>query len=329
VSSVTRYGVWSRTASVAVRDSLALGSAQAFGLTALGVIWMVDGALQFQPYFFHHFVDGVIAPNASGQPGIIGHPITLIANLLRPVQVPFNAFAAVVEVAIGAALLIRRAVRPVLLVSFVWAFGIWFAGEGLGRIFTGSAPNAFTGVIGTAPLYIVVGLVVWPRQVSPGETSPASWLIGQRGTRAIWALLWLGGAAVWLLPANAGPDALHDLLSGAPAGAGWLSSLQSSAATAVAGDGGAIAIALAIASAAIGASVLSSRTEQIGLAASIPLSLTGWVLVEGFGALFTGTGTDVGTNPLMILLAVLLLAMSAHRAPNASRIPAATPGTAA
>jgi hypothetical protein len=65
-------------------------------------------------------------------------------------------------------------------------------------------------------------------------------------------------------------------------------------------------------------------TERIGLIASIPLLLIGWVLVEGFWALFTGTATDVGTNPLMILLAVQLFALSLQRAPHAVRDTAVT-----
>lgn len=290
------------------------------------MIWIVDGALQLQPYFFHHFIAGVIAPNASGQPGIIGDPITLIANLLQPVQGPFNAFVAIVELLIGAALLTRRAIKPVLLASFAWALGIWFTGEGLGHVFTGTTPNAFAGVIGTAPLYIVAGLLVWPREAQPGHMTPTAGVLGRRGARAIWALLWLAGAALWLMPANNGPGGLHDLFTGAPAGASWLSSLQSSAATAVAGAGSGLAIALAIASAAIGMSVMSSRTERIGLIASVPLLLIGWVLAEGFGAVFTGTATDVGTNPLMMLLAVQLLALGVERVPQAGRIQAATAG---
>jgi len=325
-SITTSAGIGSRAASAFRPDNTTLGTAQRLGLIALGLLWLIDGLLQLQPYLFHHFISGVVAPNASGQPGIIGDPITQIANLLKPVQAPFNAFAAIVEVAIGVALLTRRAIKPVLLVSFAWALGIWFAGEGLGGIFTSSTPNAFTGVIGTAPLYILAGLIVWPREQQPGQTTAATGLLGRTGARAVWVVLWTAAAVSWLLPSNDGSGALRDLFSGAPSGAGWLSSLQSSAASAVAGRGTALAIVLAIVSAGIGVSVLSSRTERIGLIASIPLLLIGWVLVEGFGALFTGTATDVGTNLLMILLAVQLFALSVQRAPHAARdnaVPAA------
>jgi hypothetical protein len=315
----TSAGIGARAAAALRPNHTTLSSAQRIGLIALGLLWLLDGLLQLQPYFFHHFIGGVIAPNASGQPGIIGDPITMIANLLKPVQAPFNAFAAIIEVAIGAALLTRRALKPVLLISFAWALGIWFAGEGLGGIFTSSTPNAFTGVIGTAPLYIVAGLIAWPREQRPGRASAATGLLGRSATRAVWVVLWMAAAASWLLPSNDGPEALHDLFSGAPSGTGWLSSVHSSAASAVAGQGTGLAIALAIVSAAIGISVMFSRTERIGLIAAIGLLLIGWVLVEGVGALFTGTATDVGTNPLMILLAVQLFALSVERAPNAVR----------
>jgi len=47
----------------------------------LGVIWLIDGALQFQPYMFAKtFITGVILPNAQGQPGVIADPITWIAT---------------------------------------------------------------------------------------------------------------------------------------------------------------------------------------------------------------------------------------------------------
>ncbi len=44
------------------------------GQIVLGLFWLIDGLIQLQPYFFHHFAAGVIAPNAVGQPGLIGSP---------------------------------------------------------------------------------------------------------------------------------------------------------------------------------------------------------------------------------------------------------------
>jgi hypothetical protein len=51
----------------------------------LGLLWVIDGVLQFQPYMFGKtFITGVLLPNAAGQPGIIGAPITWIAHLIEP-----------------------------------------------------------------------------------------------------------------------------------------------------------------------------------------------------------------------------------------------------
>jgi hypothetical protein len=73
----------------------------------------------------------------------------------------------------------------------------------------------------------------------------------------------MGGlAALWLLPANHAAGAVHDAIANAPSGAGWLSSIESSAATAAEGRALAIAILTAGLSAAIGLGVLRNRCTQ-------------------------------------------------------------------
>jgi hypothetical protein len=153
----------------------------------LGLLWLVDGLLQFQPYMFGKtFITGVLLPNATGQPGIIGAPITWIAHLIEPRVAVFNAFAATLQVLIGLGLLYRRTVKPALLVSFFWAIGIWFTGEGFGMIFTGNA-SPLTGAPGAALLYVLVGLLCWPRSGTlrrPNrERVGRLGLIGERGWR--------------------------------------------------------------------------------------------------------------------------------------------------
>lgn len=270
---------------------------------ALGVLWLIDGALQFQPYMFGKpFVTDVLLPNASGQPGIIGAPITWIANLIEPYVTPFNAFAATLQVLIGLGLLHRRTVRPALLVSFVWALGIWFTGEGLGLIFTGSA-NPLTGAPGAAILYVLAGLMCWPRDES------ALGLLGVRGAQLAWATIWLLSAALWLLPANAGAGATHDAIAAAPAGVAWLTRLLSSSASAAAGQGTVIAVVMAIVSAAIAVSALGNWRPRAFLATAIAIELVFWFLGQGLGGLFTAQATDLSTAPLMIFIAAAVWAV--------------------
>jgi hypothetical protein len=291
------------------------------GQIVLGLIWCVDGLLKLQPYFFEHFVTGVIDPSAAGQPGAIRHPVVWIGDLIRPHQAIFVLLAVLAEVSIGVGLLIPRTVKPALLVSFAWAINVWVTGEGVGFVFAGATPDPLTGILGTAPLYIVAGLLVWPRDARSGETEPNFGLLGERGARLVWASLWLAAAALWLFPANAGANALSAAFTSAPSGMGWLSSLHSSAANLVGDSGMTAALVLAVISAEIGLCVLWARGTRVALIGSMALSLAFWFLAEGLGGLFTGQATDVGTGPLMILIAALLLPLAAQGTGVASPTP--------
>src|SRR5437016_7403281 len=50
---------------------------------ALGVLWLLDGALQAQPFMFTSgFATQVIGPVAQGQPGVVSGPITLALTVI-------------------------------------------------------------------------------------------------------------------------------------------------------------------------------------------------------------------------------------------------------
>ncbi|MFZ0090903.1 MAG: hypothetical protein WAL63_15440 [Solirubrobacteraceae bacterium] len=289
------------------------------GQLVLGLLWLIDGALQFQPYMFGRtFITGVILPSASGQPGIIRTPIAWIAGLIEPRVAVFNALAATLQVVIGVGLLYRRTVKPALLVSFFWATSIWFAGEGLGMLFTGTA-SPLTGAPGAALLYCLVGLMCWPPaatiSVSGSRLVRLPERFGEPAARCAWAAIWLGSAVLWLLPANDGAEAAHDAIVAVPSGAGWLSNVLSSAAKVTAGRGTTIAIAMATLSIAIGVSVVCSWHARLFLALAIVISIGYWSIGQGLGGVFTGQATDVGTAPVMILIASICFAReSATRA---------------
>ncbi|MGH2874624.1 MAG: hypothetical protein ACRDLV_00065, partial [Solirubrobacteraceae bacterium] len=129
---------------------------------------------------------------------------------------------------------------------------------------------------------------------------------------------------LWLLPANRAAGAVHDQIVGAPAGAGWLSSLHSTLATAAAGHGLAIAIIAASVSGFIGLAVLLDRATRPALALAVIVALVYFVAGQGVGGVLTGSGTDPGSGPLLILLAAALWV----GAPGASPGDAPVPGTA-
>lgn len=204
------------------------------GQVALGTIWLIDSALQFQPVMFgRSFVTGVILPNASGQPAVLAAPINWIGHQIEPHAALFNALAATLQVLIGLGLMSRRTVKFSLAVSFIWALAIWIVGEGVGGVLTGTA-NPLTGAPGAALLYVVVGLMVWPRN---GDSV--------RGERRAWAALWLASAGLWLLPANQSPGSVHDAIASAPSGADWLATTLRAVAHMAAGQGTPIALTMA------------------------------------------------------------------------------------
>ncbi|MBV8221604.1 MAG: hypothetical protein JO325_24330 [Solirubrobacterales bacterium] len=268
------------------------------------MIWLIDGALQLQPFMFGRgFVTQIIAPNEVDQPGFFAGPIRLAAHLIEPRMVMFNLFAATIQLLIGIGLIYRPTVKAALLTSFGWALGIWWIGEGLGGLFTGHA-SPLTGAPGAALLYLLAGLIAWPRDRSRTATTAAGGLLGERGARIAWALLWLGFAALWLLPANRSDTAVHDAIANAPSGSRWLSSIESTAAAAAAGHGVPIALSAAILSAAIGLAVLLAACPKPTLVLSTAIALGYFVVGQGLGGVLTGSGTDPGTGPLIALLAV-------------------------
>jgi hypothetical protein len=272
----------------------------------LAMTWILAGALQFQPFMFtNRFLTQVLAPVAQGQPGWIAATITWSVQAMGHHLVVYNALFATIQVLIGAGLLFRRSAKIALLASFGWALGVWWFGEGLGRIPTGTA-SPLTGAPGAVILYALVGVLVWPRtsrwgRVGEGDHT-ADWTSALG--RAIWTALWLLSAALWLLPANRAAGSTHDALQ--TAAYGWLTPAQHAAATAAQGNGLAIALGLAVTSTVIALGALIPAATRTVLVAGALLSLVYWGFGQSFGLLTTGTATDINAGPLFVLLALRL-----------------------
>jgi hypothetical protein len=269
--------------------------------TVLGLIWLLDGALQFQRFMYGNGFIHVLTGLESGQPHWLAASIDWAAHVYaRPTNL-FNTLAALIQVLIGLALLYRRTVKPAIAVSVAWAVAVWWTGEGFGMLFAGSA-NPLTGAPGAVVLYAIIALIVWPN-----NNARRGGLLGIRGARAAWATLWLVMAWAWLLPANSGANATANAIMSAP-GAGWLHSLQSSVASGAKGHGAAIAIVLALVSAAIGVAVANNWRTRPVVAVAIALNIAYWVIGQGFGGVFyTNSATDLNSGPLFVLLALVLL----------------------
>jgi hypothetical protein len=273
----------------------------------LGLIWLLDGALQLQPKMFGtDFANQVILPSAQGQPGWVADVITHMAHLMSTQPVLTDVVFAGIQLLIGAGLLLRQTVKPALVLSFVWALGVWALGEGFGGLFNGTS-MPLTGAPGAALLYVVIGVLVWPKKSASAVRGPAAaeGPLGEGGGITLWALVWCGFGVLWLLPSSSNAGALSSALTDAASGEpGWLAHLQLSVAHDLAGGGGSVALAAAFLCFAIGAGPILFRRSGIFFIAGVALALDFWVLGQAFGQIFTGMATDPDTGPLLVLLAL-------------------------
>ncbi|HEX4221606.1 MAG TPA: multicopper oxidase domain-containing protein, partial [Pseudonocardiaceae bacterium] len=280
-----------------VRASVASKPTRAIRVV-LGLFWLIDGGLQFQPFLYSADWLQQLSGMETGQPQWLASSIGWATDLAGTNLAVWNTLFALTQIAIGIGLLYRRTARMALAGSLGWALIVWWLGEAFGMLFMGTA-SPLTGAPGAVVLYALIALVVWPND-GPGG------LLGERGTRMMWAGLWLASGWLWLLPANSGDNSVSNTIAAAPTGAAWLSTSLSDVARSTQGHGQVIALACAGLSAVIGCAVGFRWHPRIFLWLSIGLNLVYWVIGQSFGGIATGEATDVNSGPLFILLACAL-----------------------
>ncbi|MCL4423428.1 MAG: hypothetical protein M1115_09765 [Actinobacteria bacterium] len=279
---------------------------------ALGCLWILDGALQLQPYMYSPGSNGFLGPIAD-QSTITGpNPITDLIRVALVVfvshQVLVNTLIAVVQLAIGAGLLWRRTERVALGASMAWGLGVWIVGEGVGALIFPQTSMMFTGAPGAALIYVLVSLTLWPRRSSSQASSVASGgLLGASGSIWAWAVVWCGDALLELERGNHARQAISaqvaQLARDEPAA---LAAMDRWFAHASSGAGIEIAGALLLLEFAAGWLALRKWALKPALAMGIGLSLIFWVLGQNFGTILTGKGTDPNLGPVMVLFALAL-----------------------
>ncbi len=274
--------------------------------TVLGFIWLLDGALQLQSFMFTKgFATGIIAPSASGQPFFVADPVEWNARVIGAHPALFNGLFASIQLALGLCFLFRRSAQLAIVSSVVWAAGVWYLGEGLGGL--GSGTTALLGAPGAALLYIVLAVAAWP---SPGRSTsrdsslclqrPPQWIVGG------WVVLWVGFAALNLLPSNISPRTISSQLrANASTVPSWLAAIDRGVASAVHASGISAVAVTVVVELAIGLLALSQGTLRfVALSTGIAVAGLYWAVGQNFGQLFSGQATDPSTGPLVIVLAL-------------------------
>ena len=294
---------------------------------ALGCVWILDGALQFQPKMFtQDFVTHVMAPNALGQPAPLAWSITNMADFIARDVGVWNFLFASLQLLIGVGLLFRRTVRPAIVVMAIWALGVWWLGEGFGGILNDTA-SPLMGAPGAVVLYPLIGFLVWPRAdrdevVQPGIASSAA-AGGPLGVSAplyAWSGFWVLSAALWLFPANRSSGAVRSMVASMASGQPtWYAHFLTSVANALPSSGSGLAWTLALVSLVVGLGPVISRRPLPFLVLGALVQLVFWTTGMALGGMLTGLGTDPNIAPLVILLAVAMV-------PTVSTVPQESPG---
>jgi hypothetical protein len=275
---------------------------------ALGLVWLLDGALQLQPFMLgSRFANEVIAPTAAGQPHVVSAPVLWGARVIAAHPAAWDVPFAAIQLLIGLGLLVPRTARLALAASLPWALGVWFFGESLAGLASGHA-SLLTGAPGAALLYGVLALAAWPSS-DPSREPPARWL------PVAWAVLWVGAAIFQALPGqNTGSAVAGAIGSGAP---GLLGRLDGWLARWAPHHGTLIVVALVSCEALIGVGALHRRTRGPAAVAGLILALAIWVVAQDVGQLYSGQATDPNSAPLVALMAIAIL--GGHRARFAAR----------
>ncbi|MHB1622956.1 MAG: hypothetical protein ACYCR9_07050, partial [Cuniculiplasma sp.] len=127
----------------------------------LGILWIVDGILQFQPEMPYGFLLVVIFPSIQAIPFMNVEQFLMIGYntwLLHPFQ--FDALSGALQVFIGSAFLLnnsQKGLRIISIISIGWDIIIWIFGEGFGGI-PEVGVSLLTGFPGSALIYLFLAL---------------------------------------------------------------------------------------------------------------------------------------------------------------------------
>jgi hypothetical protein len=272
---------------------------------ALAAVWFLDAALQLQPFMFSRsFGLLMLGPGAEGNPGVIAHPITDVARSIGQHSVGADTAFLIIQFALAFGIAYRPTVRLALIGSVVWSLTVWWLGEGLGRVLTGSA-SPVNGAPGAVLLYAVLAVLLWPTDPSRDDGPfTAARPLGTRTAQAIWVAIWSSLAGFALFESSTRHPSR--LLSGQAAGEpGWLGAIDHHAADLVAGRGWVFAAVVGVVLVAIALGVFLPTAPARGvIGVAILVAVVMWVVGENFGQIFTGAATDPNSGPLLVLLAV-------------------------
>jgi hypothetical protein len=188
----------------------------------------------------------------------------------------------------------------------VWGVSIWFLGEGLGGLTSGT--TLLTGAPGAALLYALISLVAFPDRDGDSSKAPSALAL------PLWGALWLMGAGLQLAAGNNTGRSFAAMFSDAAGdNGGWIGRIDTHLSHVHFSNGvvaGLIALEVLIAM----WTFVPGAVQRLSVGLGSLLAVATWFLVEGLGDLTTGSATDPNSGPLIVLLGIAAIgAMSASQ----------------
>ena len=282
--------------------SLGAGAAASMLRRALGVLWLADALVKLSLPFGDRPGDQwyeQIMTAEGGPPGF--HRILAWETQAFADHPLLWWLPAAVELGIGGWLAIRPDSRRALAVSAGWAVVVWLAGEGMGGLLTGES-SILGDFPGAALLYAVAAVILYPRRV-PRPGAAEAGIMGQ-WSRMVWLALWIGAAFFTAMP-QLTMNGLDSMLTVTYIeAAGPLRSMDAAVLSwLTVGNTKLLGFAAAAVCLAVGFAVFLGAWPRAFLALAVLLVFAGWVVFQNFAGIYTGAATDVGTGPILILLA--------------------------
>ncbi len=296
----------------------------------LATLWLLDAVLQLQPFMFtpgSNGFSGMLRGVADGDPGWIAHTITWNASVVDHHPVLTNTLFALIQFLIAFGIVSTRTRKPALALSVVWAFAVWWFGEGLGGVSVGGA-TPFGGGPGSALFYAVLAILLWPSGRAD-EPFVAARAVGVPAARAVWVVVWMVMALLSVVGSGRSPQGLHDLVAGMNGGEpGWLAHINRFSEALFLHDGSSLAILLAVVCLIVAIGVfLPPRFTKATLFLAVAVFGLMWVVVQDVGGILAGGATDPNAAPLVILLALIYWPIAKAR--STASAPAVTPALVA
>lgn len=276
----------------------------------LGILWLIDGVLQLQPKMFTaNMINTVLVPILSGQPAPIAANLHAVITVIGQHLTLVNLLIAIIQVEIGLFLIVGLWIRATVIFSLVWAIIVWYAGEGMNMLFTGQA-SVLTGAPGSVLLYVLLGLLIYPRRSAANAASgdKRATLLSPARFRQVLAGFWIFAALLQLQPYWWQQGQIAQTIGGLVGQGGFNGFLLDPVLQRISAATTSLEIPLNIVlievflALGIGLAVVKQEQLRPWLVVSLVLSFVIWWIAQGFGMIFTGLATDFNSGLLLLLM---------------------------